>query len=213
MGSSLTTKAKTSILPFVLFFSLLAGAAAAANTIDPSPDVNIPHTEKETSPSQSTTPLQDMEVTQPPPQESGGSFFYKYERSLSIHMGPYYSEIPTTYWVYGFTYLWQYPLDFHLETGLDSVTYGEGQIWTVARWNYRYTKKLRPYLAGGFGIRLVPSNGLATFLESSNVFARCSSGLEYSISGPTSLRLDVFGAYDFGGRSFLGGTLGLTVGI
>jgi hypothetical protein len=185
--------------------------------IDPDPSRDKPRSAPATDEKGPVVPPPELDVTQPPEDlyRTKDAYFYKYERAFTVHVGPYLinSDGLVTYWVYGFTYLWENPGMFHFESGVENITFGEGHLWTVGRWNFMRTKKFRPFVSAGPGLRLVPSNGLATFLKLANYFARATVGFEYSVAGPTSLRAEIFSGADSEGRLFFGVTGGYTVGL
>jgi hypothetical protein len=200
------------------FITVFSFSVAIAGPIYPDPQVNQPSNNEKPEHLQSTVPLEPMGVTNPPPiRPPTDSFFYKWEKSISFNTGPYSLIAPDgtipLYGMFGFTYLWQSSTRNHIETGADAITTPEGHLWAAYRVNFDSTDRFRTFTSVGPGVRIVPPNGLATFLALSHYFARGAAGLEYSVTNQASLRGEAFFAIDLQGAVFFGTTAGVSIGF
>lgn len=183
--------------------------------------MNKPKTVEGQGAAESTAPLKDVNVTSPPAIEAlRENYFYKYGSELATGLG-IYSVNPSTasdgtfplYSLIDFVYILPSVTSFHIQTGVETISAGEGHIWAAAQWISHSTERWRPFYTAGPGIRLIPANGLATFLAFSHYFIRGSVGAEYGIKDRHSLRGEIFAASDFQLGTFYGLSLGYSYGM
>ena len=203
---------------FLIFVTLMIGHSSLGEPVYPDPKVNKPKSTVDEGPPQSTSPLRPMDVGVPQEQDqTEDSFFYKYQSSVAVNLGAYFMEdtAPNTimYGLLGATYLWYSPYFTHLETGVEEISSIEGHLWTMVRWQSSGTNRWRPFYGLGLGVRIIPQNGLATFLQLTDYFARAAYGAEYSVDGRQSWRGEISAACDFQGHPFVTLTLGYSLGI
>jgi hypothetical protein len=203
-----------SIAVIVFFSSIIC----AAGPINPDPQNNKPNANAETSEPEDVAPLQQMDVTIPKAKiETEPMYFYPYDSSFSVGFGPVFLSpaegIVLTYGQLSGTYVWQSNTSFHIESGLDATSQGQGQLWTGLRNNWHSSEKWRPFYSFGVGFKIYPERGLTTFLSLSNYFLRAALGVEYTVWEPISFRAEMFVAPDLEGRGFFGGTIGFAYGL
>jgi len=211
--------ARTTSIMVLVAVSLWNGFAVA-EPIPPDPETNKPHGKVDETPTDSTSPLKSVDITEPPPEKPSDveGYFYRYQEAFSFNAGPGIafnnSDGTSTGFTLGnLTYLWPSPRYFHWESALELATLGEGHVWTMARWNVNSTTRWRPYYGAGAGVRLIPQNGLATFLDVSHYFGRGAAGMEYGLKGHESIRGEAFVAVDLTGNLFVGVTIGYNYGF
>ncbi|MDZ4677999.1 MAG: hypothetical protein SGI74_10900 [Oligoflexia bacterium] len=207
-------KASGFIMIGIFLFSLFS----VAGPINPDPKTNKPDPKAEMTKSEDVLPLQQVDVTTPVEStDSETSFFYPHQSAFSISFGPVFLSpaegVVMTYGQLSGTYVWQSPTSFHLETGLDATTQGQGHLWQAFRNNFSSSLKWRPFWSLGVGFKMYPERGLITFLSLSNYFFRLALGTEYSIWESVSFRSEMFLAPDMEGRGFFGGILGFSYGF
>lgn len=187
-------RAPTKFLTFVLVpVSMAAGIGillmsrtAQSATSDPSPDFT------DTAPVEESSDLDPMvkdsvDLTKVPPAPPSGlrappEYFYRYRRAITARVGLLYdtkaSEDTNTHTLLGVQYLFPGPELKSYEAGADILSDGTGVAHAARRFIYSRTK-FRPYTKAGVGVRIVPSDQLATFIRYENYQLRAAAGFEY----------------------------------
>jgi hypothetical protein len=122
-------------------------------------------------------------------------YFYPYHRSMTPRVGfsydsytyPNDQKFPA---LFGFEYLYRTQALHSYEAGADLLTDNSGQAHFSRRWFYSRSS-FRPYSKAGGGLRIVPNDGLATFLRFENFQVRGAIGAEQLIIDPMSLRFEI----------------------
>lgn len=178
----------------ILFLFLIKMAPAHANTHEYSPDsVN-----SNSSPTQTYDKIKENQLTiaNPPNLKTNNDFtneIYTYTQSLSTRIGFLYdikSNDPFSYAILGATYMFPQNKSPQHEIGADIITNGKGFLHWGKKFIHKERSFFRYYYKYGLNHYLVPSDGLASFVNYKNYLLLLNAGLESVISLPTSYRLD-----------------------
>lgn len=200
---------------------MIASLAWAEPSKDPQPlDVPTP-AEGEPADPGAHDALRSLEITSP--KVTGVStdpvdidYFFPHTRSLNLYFSPYYRLLAgdvVAFTLIGVSYLWESDNSFHYESGFDTTSAGDGRMWVTGRWITNASKRLRPYLAAGPGIKLVASNGLATIFNSDNFFGRFAAGAERSFIDELSWRAELLAMMSLRAELLLGVSVGISYGF
>lgn len=168
------------------------------------PQPNLDEPEKETLGEPSPQDLEStgtINITPPPALTNVSSrgvvsseYFYRYRNSLSPRAGMVlnseaYAQDKRFLYIVGFQYLFPTHDLRDFEAGADVVSDGTGRAMFARRWIYSRTR-FRPYTKAGGGVKIIPADGLTTFIRLENLQARAAIGAERLLLAPMSLRCE-----------------------
>jgi hypothetical protein len=183
----------------VLLAALLVPRISQGATETPSPDFNEPPAKKEEISSENKMILNSIDIAPPPPAPekiNSDDFFYSYRRALIIRAGALYDTEAAQNGTsnplvdLGLGYLFPDEKWKSLEAGADLLSDGTGVLHLEKRFEFSRTR-FRPYLKAGAGLRVDPSDQLATFLKYQNYQLRGAAGFDQLIQLPASLRIEI----------------------
>ncbi len=137
-------------------------------------------------------------------------YFYRYRNSISVRSGAevWLQDLKNPGPLLGVLYWFPLKELGSLEVGTDLARDGFGTIHAGLRSIVGF-ERFRWFYKWGFGIRVVASDQLVTFVRPRNWQLRAGGGLEVTLADPISLRFDLGAIYGFE-RSSVDATVGLS---
>jgi hypothetical protein len=185
----------------LLFLTLVVFANSSfATTTEPSPDFrDKPKAEQDMEVDQ--TKVQLVTPTIPPPLSEAdlrrsGPYFYRYRNDFSLSGGPMWGDdlddFVGPHWQGGIQHQLSDSKLRAWELAGEIVSNETGLLSFSRRWNHSRSR-IRPYHKVGLSVLIDPSMHFATVLHIKHYLLRAGAGLEYSIGGSFSLRLEALG--------------------
>jgi hypothetical protein len=184
---------------FLLTFVLTQIASAAPSS--PNPDFTEPAVDESTGGTEAQEKKQSVDIAPAPPvppSDEEPEIFYRYRNAITFHVGLVYDRVPIkdpdkpgVLSRFGTQYLFPVGLQDY-EAGADLFSDGTGLIQLHRRWIFTKTR-FRPYTKAGMGLRVQPSDQLATALKFENYQLRGAVGFEDLLNDPSSFRLELDG--------------------
>ena len=152
--------------------------------------------ESEAPPENEQEMRKSIDIAPPPPLPPGvehhHEYFHKYRQALSALTGVVVDTKDTSTYLSRLTaeYLVTTDNRLNFELGADLLSNGDGGI-SVAQRKIWGQSRFRPYVKAGAGVRVVPSDQLATFLRHENYQIRLGAGLEQLVKDPYGVRIEL----------------------
>jgi len=187
------------ILTLVCILTATTPIIASAAKTSPSPEDSLDAPEATTVPSPDEIERAGQ-VEMSEPQSEGSkpqntqAYYFRYRQSITVRGGieEKFNDIGSPGSILSVLY-WFPRKDLRgIEGGADLQSDGSGTIHIASR-NVIGKGRWRGFHKLGGGVRIVPSDQMVTFLRLKNWQLRMSGGVEYSISDPYTLRLDLDG--------------------
>lgn len=187
-------------LTLVCILTATAPILASAAKTSPSPEDSLDTPETTTVPSPEELERAGQVEISEPRSEAGGksqtpqAYYFRYRQSITVRGGieEKFNDIGSPGSILSVLY-WFPRKDLRgIEGGADLQSDGSGTIHIASR-NVIGKGRWRGFHKLGGGVRIVPSDQMVTFLRLKNWQLRMSGGVEYSISDPYTLRLDIDG--------------------
>lgn len=205
----------------VIFFLTLVAFAngSLAATTDPSPDFRDSQTENEKI-EVDQTKLQLTHPTTPPPLSAAslrraGPYFYRYRRDFSVSSvvvwGKNLDDKTSPQLISGLQHQFKDSKLRAYSLAGEVSSDGTGLLSFSRRWNHS-SGRLRLYHQVGLSLVIDPDDQLATVLYFKHYLLRLAGGVDYSVGGSFSLRLEVLGLLGAGSQQG-GAGLGLVWGF
>lgn len=183
-------------LTLVLFLLSSQGLATPTENVDkPQPYVPINKTEK---PPANAEELNEYNLLESPPDpkdksQQGYPYFFPYRQSLTPRFGIQNSAEDNPTWTYlvGISYLWPRYASPQAEIGADVVVGIGGHLHFSVRHILYDRNFFRPYFSWGATHEVIPDDGMATFTNFDNYYARGSVGFENVVKLPRSVRVEL----------------------
>ncbi|MBL7689084.1 MAG: hypothetical protein JNJ49_13705 [Bdellovibrionaceae bacterium] len=187
-------------LTLVCILTATAPKLAHAAKTSPSPEdsldtpkpATVPSTEELERAGQVEMSVAPAEVGNKP--QNPQAYYFRYRQSITVRGGieQRFNDIGSPGSILSILY-WFPRKDLRgIEGGADLQSDGSGTIHIASR-NVVGKGRWRGFHKLGGGVRIVPSDQMVTFLRLKNWQLRMSGGVEYSISDPYTLRLDLDG--------------------
>lgn len=183
-------------LTFVLACCALPSRALAAKALG-SPNLDDP-ADAAAPPENEGEMRKSIDIAPPPPippgMERKQEYFHKYRQALTAQLGGVYdtkakSDGTDMLSRLGAQYMFTTESRLNFEAGADLLSDGSGAIHVAQRKVYGQSR-FRPYIKAGVGVRIVPSDQLATFLRHENYQLRLAGGFEHLVRDPYGFRLE-----------------------
>ncbi len=184
-----------------LFLTLVAFTQSAnAAPTEPSPDFRDAEAQEKTIEVDPSKILTTSPTTPPPislsDRRRAGPYFYRYRQDFSIGSaalwGPSVSDKGDPHFIGSLQHQFSgSELRSYVLSG-EIMSDENGLLSFSRRWNHSRTR-LRPYHQIGMSVIIDPEDQIATVLLLQHYLLRAGAGLEYSVGGSFSLRLDAIG--------------------
>lgn len=137
-------------------------------------------------------PAPEPDLSEVEPEDSG---YYSYQQALTFRLGlaTDTDAFNPSQLVMGFQYLLPKFLSPKFEIGADAIDRGRGRVFGGLRWIGNERGFFRPSVKLSLDHLFEGSKGLSTLAHHENYFARASATLEWMVSAPVSLRLELEG--------------------
>ena len=144
--------------------------------------------------------LQSVDVAAPPAESQEVirnrklEYYFPFRQAMSPRAGAIYdlkryAEDGQLLYLLGIQYLWHTQELKAFEAGADLISDGTG-VAHFSRVRIYSRGRFRPYSKWGGGVRIIPKDGLITFLKTENLQGRAAIGFEHLLAPPMSLRFD-----------------------
>ncbi|MBK9294606.1 MAG: hypothetical protein IPM57_09195 [Oligoflexia bacterium] len=161
-----------------------------------------------------TKRLVEIDKTAQNQKTDKADFFFTDTQSICIYGGAIYnltSEASVIYGLWGLTYTFPSQTRFHFESSFDIFASQEGHLRFMGRWSSRISEKLRPFVNAGLGLVILPNDNAGVVLSWGRLFAQLGTGLEWSFTQHTSLRLEAFAGATISTQSFVAALMGYSL--